>query len=144
MFTAFDTLQLKKIDDCEKVYSINPLYLIISKAIGHIEEKKGDKYLVFDLEDENKEVLKKYTELWDGIKNKNDIIKYFKGNSAECIYIEYKYGNDFTKIKFDANDDLPLNESLNLRMLTLIVRSSFEDEGKFYPQVYLDGCLYEL
>ena len=96
------------------------------------------------MEDENKEVLKKYTELWDGIKNKNEIINDGEGNSAECIYIECKYGNDFTKIKFGSNDDLPLNEPLNLHMLTLIVRSVFEDEGKFYPQVYLDGCLYEL
>ena len=141
VFTTFDTLQLKKIDDCEKVYIVNPLYLIIGKAIGHIEENKGDKYLVFDLEDENKEVLKKYTELWDGIKNKNEITNDGEGNSAECIYIECKCGNGFTKIKFDTNDDLPLNEPLNLHMLKLIVRSVFEDEGKFYPQVYLDECL---
>ena len=45
------------------------------------------------------------------------------------------------KIKFDTNDNLPLNKPLKLPMLTIIVRSVFE-EGKFYPQVYLDGCLY--
>ena len=48
------------------------------------------------------------------------------------------------KIKFDTDDDLPLNKPLNLHMLTIIVRSVFEDEGRFYPQVYLDECLYEL
>ena len=48
------------------------------------------------------------------------------------------------KIKFDIDDDLPLNKPLNLHMLTIIVRSVFEDEGRFYPQVYLDECLYEL
>ena len=48
------------------------------------------------------------------------------------------------KIKFDTDDHLPLNKPLNLHMLTTIVRSVFEDEGKFYPQVYLDKCLYEL
>ena len=47
----------EKIDDYENVYSVNPLYLIIGKAIGHIEENNGDKYLVFDSADENKEVL---------------------------------------------------------------------------------------
>ena len=47
------------------------------------------------------------------------------------------------KIKFDADNDLPLNKSLKLRMLTIIVRSVFEEDSKFYPQVYLDGCLYE-
>ena len=44
------------------------------------------------------------------------------------------------KIKFDTNDDLPLNKPLNLHMLTIIFRSVFDDKGKFYPQVYLDGC----
>ena len=48
------------------------------------------------------------------------------------------------KIKFDTDDDLPLNKPLNLHMLTIIVRSVFDDEGRFYPQVYLDECLYEL
>ena len=51
---------------------------------------------------------------------------------------------DFMKIKFDSDDDLPLDKPLKLRMLAIIVRSVFEEDGKFYPQVYLDGCLYEL
>ena len=48
------------------------------------------------------------------------------------------------KIKFDTDDDFPLNKPLNLHILTIIVRSAFVDEGKFYTQVYLDECLYEL
>ena len=48
------------------------------------------------------------------------------------------------KIKFDTGDNLPLNKPLKLRMLTIIVRSVFEEDGKFYPQVYLDECFYEL
>ena len=43
--------------------------LIIGEIDGHIEEKTGSKYLVLNSTDENKEVLRKYTELWDGIKN---------------------------------------------------------------------------
>ena len=46
------------------------MYLIIGKVDGHIEEKNENKYLGFDSTDEKKEVLEKYTELWDGIKNK--------------------------------------------------------------------------
>ena len=42
------------------------------------------------------------------------------------------------KIKFDADDNLPLNKPLKLRMLTIIVRSVFEEDSKFYLQVYLD------
>ena len=48
------------------------------------------------------------------------------------------------KIKFDTGDNLPLNKPLKLRMLTIIVRSVFEEDDKFYPQVYLDECFYEL
>ena len=48
------------------------------------------------------------------------------------------------KIKFESNDSFPLNKPLSLHMLTIIVRSVFENEGKFYPQVYLDEYLYEL
>ena len=43
--------------------------MIIGKIDGHIEENNGNKYLIFDSTNVNKEVLKKYTELWDEIKN---------------------------------------------------------------------------
>ena len=47
------------------------------------------------------------------------------------------------KIKFDSNDDLPLNKQLKFPTMTIIVRSVFEENGKFYPQIYFE-CLYEL
>ena len=109
--------------------------MIIGKVDGHIEEKNGRKYLVFDFTDENKELLKKYAELWDGIKNKITTIN--GGKKGE-------YGKDFMKIKFDTDNNLPLNKPLKLPMLTVIVRSVFEEDGKLYPQIYLDECLYEL
>ena len=46
-------ITIKKIGDCENIYSVNPLYLIIGKADGHTEEKNGSKYLVLDSTDEN-------------------------------------------------------------------------------------------
>ena len=55
-----------------------------------------------------------------------------------------KYGTDFMKFKFNTDDNLPLNKPLKLHMLTVIVRSAFEEDGKLYPQIYLDKCLYEL
>ena len=109
-------ITIKKIGDCENIYSVNPLYLIIGKVDGHIEEKNGSKYLVFDSADENKEVLKKYTELWDGITNK---IKTINGGKKG------EYGKDFMKIKFDRDDNLSLKKQLKLHMLTIIVRSVF-------------------
>ena len=47
-----------KIDYCQNTYSVNPLYLRIDHANGYIEEKNGNKYLVFDSVDENKKLLK--------------------------------------------------------------------------------------
>ena len=60
----------EKIDDCENVYSVNHLYLLVNHANGYIEEKGVNKYLIFDSTDENKELLKKYNDVWNGIKNK--------------------------------------------------------------------------
>ena len=46
------------------------------------------------------------------------------------------------KIKFNLDDELPLNKILKLHNLTIIVRSVFEEDGKYYPQVFLGECLY--
>ena len=48
------------------------------------------------------------------------------------------------KIKFNSDNDLPLNKPLNFRALTIIIRSVFEEDGKRYLQVFLDGTLYEV
>ena len=53
-----DILRLKKIDDYDSIYSVNPLYLIIAHASGYIEEKSANKYLVFDSTDENEVLIK--------------------------------------------------------------------------------------
>ena len=60
----------KKIDDCETIYSMNPLYLRADHANGYIEEKGASKYLIFDSPDENKELLKKYKDAFNGIRDK--------------------------------------------------------------------------
>ena len=70
---------IKNIGDYESIYSVNPLYLIIGKASGYIEESNGNKYLAFASTDKNKEVLKKYTELLDKIKY---LIKTINGGEA--------------------------------------------------------------
>ena len=54
------------------------------------------------------------------------------------------YEKDNMKIKFNSDDDLPLNKILKLHILTIIIRSVFEEDGKYYPQVFLDECLYEV
>ena len=103
------------------------MYLRINHASGYIEEKNGNKYLIFDSVDENKEVLKKYADVWDGIKSK---IKAINGGK------ENDYGKDYMKIKFDSDDDLPLNKPIKFHPITIIIRSVFEEDGKFYPYLF--------
>ena len=68
-------ITIKKIDNYENIYSVNPLYLIIDHASGYIEEKGVNKYLVFDSTelhsiDENKELSKKCNNVFNGIRDK--------------------------------------------------------------------------
>ena len=127
-------ITIKKIDDYENIYSVNPLYLIIAHASGYIEEKGVNKYLVFDSTDENKELLKKYNDVWNGIKNKIEEV-----SSSKC-----DYEKDYMKIKFNSDDGLPLNKPLKFHNMTIIIRSVFEEDGKLYPEVFVDDTLYEL
>ena len=115
------------------INSINPLYLGITRGNGYIEEEHMDKYLVFNSTDENKELLKNYNNAFNGIRDKIKEINY------EC-----DYEKDYMKIKFNTDDDLPLNKSLKFCMMTITIRYVIEEDGKFYLQVFLDDTLYEL
>ena len=108
--------------------------MLVNHANGYIEGKNGNKYLIFDSTDENKELLKKYSDVWDGIKDKIE----------EVSSGEYHYEKDYMKIKLSSDDDLPLNKPLKFHNMTIIIRSVFEKDGKLYPQVFLDDTLYEL
>ena len=127
-------ITIKKIDNYENVYSVNPLYLLVNHANGYSEEKGVNKYLIFDSMDENKELLKKQNDVWNGIKNKIEEV-----SSDDC-----DYEKDYLKIKFNSDDDLPLNKPLKFHSMTITIRSVFEEDGKLYPQVFLDDTLYEL
>ena len=127
-------ITIKKIGDYEDIYSVNTLYLTITHTSGYIEEKGVNKNLIFDCTYENKESLKKYNDVFNGIKN---IIKKISG--YEC-----GYEKDYMKVKFNSDDDLPLNKQLKLHNMIITIRSVFEEDGKLYLQVFLDDTLYEL
>ena len=110
------------------------MYLIVTHANGYIEEKVVNQYLVSDSTDENKESLKKYNDVFNGIRDKIKEI-----NSDEC-----DYEKDYMKIKFNSDDNLPLNKPLKFHNMTITIRSVFEEDGKLYPQVFLDDTLDEL
>ena len=114
-------ITIKSISDCENINCVNPLYLMIGEVDGYIEESNGNKYLTFTSTDKNKKVLEKYIKLWDQIKYHIQTIN--AGNTGE-------YEKDYMRIKFNSDDDLLLNKILKVRMLTIIVRSIFEEDGK--------------
>ena len=114
-------ITIKKIDDYENIYSINPLYLIIDHASGYIEEKEMNKYLAFDSTDENKELLKNYNDVFNKIRNK---IKEISSG-------EFNYNKDYMKIKFDWDDNSPLSKPLTFHSMTITFRSIFEEYSKF-------------
>ena len=99
-----------------------------------IEEKEVNKYLIFDSTDENKELLKKQNDVFNGIRDKIREISV-----GECDYEKY-----YMKIKFNSDDNLPLNKLLKFHLMNITIRSVFEEDGKRYPQVFLDDTLYEL
>ena len=87
----------------------------------------------FNSADENKELLKKYNDFFNGIRNK---INKISGDKCE-------YEKDYMKIKFNSDDDLPLNKQLKFHNMAITIRSVGED-GELYPEVFLDDTLFEL
>ena len=131
----FGYVTVTKVDNCHNINSVNPLYLMINEMIGHFEGKNGNKYLVLDDVNENKEVLKKYKEVWESTKKEIETI--ICGAKTE-------YRKDFKKIRLECNDDLPLNKPIKLRLLKIIISSVFSEGSKLSPQLFLDEAFYEL
>ena len=123
---------VKKIGSGYDINSVNPLYLRIGNPNGYIEEINEDKYLASDNADENKEL--KYEDVFNGTMSK---IK-------EIDYDWLEYSKDYTKIKFNSDDNLPLNKPLKFYQMTITIRCVFSEDNKLYPQVFLDEALYSL
>ena len=110
--------------------------LVKNQASGYIEEKNGNECLGFDdSANENKGLLKKYADVWDEIKNEIKAI-----NGCE----ENRNGKDYMKIKFNCDEDLPVNKPLKFHAVTIFIRSIFEEGGKLYLQFLLDDALHHL
>ena len=106
-----------------------------NNVAGYIEESNGNKYFVFASTDKNKELLIKYTKLWDKIKNQIETI-----NGVEPI----KYKKDFMKIRLESDDNLPLRKILSIPGMIIVVGSVLQEDNKHYPQVCLHECVYKL
>ena len=116
------------------VNSVNLLYLMINRIKDYFEEKDGDKYLI--ISSENGDIMQKYQEVFGGIK---EVIKKINDYSQQI-----KYDGNYMKIKFNTDDNIPLNKIIYFPRITIIIRSVTQKDDKYYPQFFLDECLYEL
>ena len=103
------------------------MYLLNNRIDGFIKEKEGDKYLNIALTARNSEVLKKYSEVCNGIKD--CIEKINNKKLAGC-------DKNYTKIKFNSDDDISLNKELYFSTITVITRNIFEKDCNYYPQIF--------
>ena len=123
------------------INSINPLYLIVKSLLGRIEKIEGssDRYLVVD--ENNKEVINVFDKLWKFIEDeinrlmkRNDKITF--GNADNKI-------SEYNKLRLSSDVNLPLDTLIEFHMLTVVINCVIEKGNKYYPEIYLDECLYK-
>ena len=122
----------KKILECDVINSINPLYLRIVDVNGQFEKGKDIAWYLI-ISDDDDDVYKKLTDIFEGIKNK----------IIEKTWDAVKYDKDYMKMKFESNNFLPADKDINIHLATIIIRSLFAQDGEYYPQLFLDDGLYK-
>ena len=115
-----------------KINSVNPLYLIWNKVNGYFEEINGNKYLMLVPTNESKE--EKYEELWSKIR---DLIRLITKKSDD-------YTEKYMKFKFNSDYELPLNKTIEIPSMIIVVTAIFYENSKDYPQVFLYEWPFEL
>ena len=123
----------KKNTECNEINSVNPLYFRIKDMKVQFKKGKSDNvwYLIIF---GDADVLRKFAKIWKSIRAK------IEENAGGIV----QYDQDYMRIKFESNDNLPTNNVLNMHLVTIIIRRAFAQTGKFYPQLFLDDALYEL
>ena len=123
----------KKITECNEINSVNQLYLTIADMKGQFKKNKSDNvwYLIIF---GNENVLKIFADIWKSIRTKTE------ENTGSIA----QYDKDYMRIKIESNDNLPTDNIVNMHQVTIIIRSVFAQNGKYYPQLFLDDALYEL
>ena len=117
----------------------NLLYLVINRLIGYIEKIEGssDKYLVVADSVRNKTINIVIDTIWGSFEKKTEDIIYPFFNNYPRIEIK-----DYDKFRFNSDIDLPLNTIIEFRSLVINVSCVIEKDNKYYPEIYLDECLY--
>ena len=113
--------------------TINPLYFVINRLIGYIEEIKGsrDKYLVVSMSVRNKDIISVFDTVWGSIENKIED-KINPNLKIKC----------YDKFRFNSDIDLPLDTLIEFRSLVINVSCVIEKDNEYYPEIYLNECLY--
>ena len=81
-----------------------------------------------------REKTKKYEKLWIKIR---DLVRAITKNSDD-------YEEKYMRIKFNPDDELPLNKTLEIPAMTIVAGAVFHENNKYYPQFFLNKCLYEI
>ena len=115
---------------CIKISTVNPLYLIFSKENRYFEEINKNKHLTPIPTNESNEIINKYEELRSKIR---DLIRSITKKSDD-------YDEKYMKIKINSDDELPLNKTIEIPIMIIVVRTVFYEKNKYYPQVFLDEC----
>ena len=80
------------------------------------------------------DVLRKFANIWKSIRAK------IEKNTRRIV----QYDKDYMRIKLESNDNLPTDTIVNMHHVTIIIRGVFAQNGKFYPQLFLDDALNKL
>ena len=109
------------------INSVKPLYLNVESLLGSVEkiDESNDMYLVIDKS--NIIVINVFNTLREYIENKIILDKI----------------DGFDKIRFNSDIDLPLGTLIQFKMLNIIIRCIIKKDGKYYPEIYLDECIYD-
>ena len=102
-----------------KIYSANLLYLIFGRVNGYFKGINGNKYLTLVPTNKSKEKIKKYEELWIKIR---DLIRSITKNLDD-------YDEKHMKIKFDSDDNLPLNKTMEIPIVAIVARAVFHENN---------------
>ena len=138
-------------DEPERIYYVkynnnNPFYLVINNLKGYFKYSKEKdtaelsslerrKELEFIIEDQSQ--AKIYDQIWDKIKEHI--------NSIDSVNFGFSdYFRDNGVIRFDSDDDLPLNAMINIHSVTIIIRPVYKTCcDRLFPQIYLAKCIYK-
>ena len=106
---------------------MKPLYLSVKSLLGNVEKIDGsiDRYLVIDKS--NIKIINVFNTLREYIENKVILDKI----------------DGFDKIRFSSDIDLPLGILIQFKILTIIIKCIIKKDGKYYPEIYLDECMYD-